>query len=544
MFTPFSTKPFLLAWIALSLLNVVWSAPTSDNSTEAEDAPGRLYRWIAIACGAVINIFIGGYAGLTNILETEGRWTQRLEFVRDENKWWSGMSTIVLTAFAMDVAAFSKGESVDATILLLAAEVGIVVFVYVVQGTLHAEFRLIVWLAWTGNSRTGCDLLEGAKIGGILVSGRRGAQLVQRKPRYESKVEIPGYGAMFSPKIKQDLMTVLKQTPETERRTADEVFGFVEVNGIVKKFVYPQQELGQSKVSILWGGGSCELFSRRVSRGITGYTLDRIRSSYSLINVDEKKWMFVAGGIVSRNKGLYPWKLMCGLVEGAVFIDEVETTSKWRPRSAKTSRSQYLIESKAQFGGLGDGFCSAVVEIALLMQDVPNSMVIRALRGNVEQQPSEKLWRIQELFEGMELQRAMYESQYMTLCAKFNWYSKTNDERPDLLMGMMYATHKNWSYTLGGDEQGVREIVERELAGLLDHPFTIKSHLDTLINLGAYLGIPKGNRREVISRVRSKFAEEGALWTMFSEEFMEPVEEKSEKPEIPQRPESSIVDLE
>ncbi|KAF9931225.1 hypothetical protein BGZ67_005422 [Mortierella alpina] len=412
----------------------------------------------------------------------------------------------------MDVAAFSKGESVDATILLLAAEVGVVVFVYVVQGTLHAEFRHIVWLAWTGNSRTGCDLLEGAKIAAILASGNRGAHLAERKPRYESKVDIPGYGAMFSPKIKQDLMTVLKQTPETERRTADEVFG--------------------------------------VSRGITGYTLERIRSSYSLINVDEKKWMFVAGGIVSRNKGLYPWKLMCGLVEGAVFIDEVETTSKWRPRSAKTSRSQYLIESTAQFGGLGEGFCLAVVEIALLMQDIPNSIVIRALKGNVEQQQSEKMWRIQKLFEGMELQRAMYECQYMTLCAKLNWYSKTNDERPDLIMGMMYAAYQNWSYTLGGDEQGVREIVEKEIAGLLDHKFTVKSHLDTLINLGAYLGIPKGNRREVISRVSNKFFEGGVLWTIFTEDTTVHAKDESEKPEIPEkperpeRPESSFVDLE
>ncbi|KAF9946823.1 hypothetical protein BGZ72_011103, partial [Mortierella alpina] len=505
-----------------------------DNSTEADDAPGRVYRWIAIASGAVINIFIGGYAGLTNILETEGRWTQRLEFVRDENKWWAGMSTIVLTAFAMDVAAFSKGESVDATILLLAAEVGIVVFLYVVQGTLHAEFRHIVWLAWTGNSRTGCDLLEGSKIGTLLASGDRGANFADTKPRYESKVDIPGYGAMFSPKIKQDLMTVLKQTPETERRSADEVFGYVDVNKPVRKFIYPQQQLDQTKVSILWGGRNCELFSQRVSRGITGYTLERIRSSYSLINVDEKKWMFVAGGIVSRNKGLYPWRLMCGLVEQPVLIDEVETTSKWRPRSAKTSRSQYLIEAKAQFGGLGDGFCLAVAEIALLMQDMPNSYVIRALRGNVEQQQSEKMWEIQELFDSMELQTAMYECQYMTLCAKLNWYCKANDERPDLIMGMMYAAYKSLSYTLGGDEQSVLKIIRRELVGL-GHDFTVKTNIDTFINLAAYLGIPKGNRRAVISTVRSKFAESGALWAIFTE---------NGTPSAGGKPESSFVDLE
>ncbi|KAI7831368.1 hypothetical protein BC939DRAFT_184315 [Gamsiella multidivaricata] len=265
--------------------------------------------------------------------------------------------------------------------------------------------------------RTGCDLPEGAKIRDILSSDNRGSSITDKKLRYESKVDIPGYGAVFSSKIKQDLMTALKQSEQTGKKTAAEIFGYVESHNLARNFVYPQHRSNQSKVSILWGGENCDLFSRRVSRGITGYTLERIRSSYSLINVDEKKWMFVAGGIVSRNKGLYPKELIYGLSAGT---DEVETTSKWRPRSAKTSRSQYDAESKTQFSGLGSAFCSAVVEIALLMQDIPNGVVIKALKGNVEQQQSQKMWQVRKLIDSIELQEAMYVCQYMTLCAKLN----------------------------------------------------------------------------------------------------------------------------
>ncbi|KAG0197833.1 hypothetical protein BGX28_008657 [Mortierella sp. GBA30] len=533
--------------------------PASAAAIEMDDKSGRLYRWIAIGCGAIINITIGGYAGLTNILETQGRWTQRLEFVKDESKWWIVMSTIVLIAFTMDVMAFSKGESVDATILLLAAEVGIVLFIYVVQGTLHAEFRRLLWLAWTGSSRTGCGVLEAAMIKG-LVPDRRGLSLTmtmtmkkqqqqQSVAQFESSVDIPGYGTVLSPKIKQDLVTILKHradnttNTENDKKTIAEVF--IEIGPSAKKFVYPPHEDGQTKVSILWGG-------------ITGYTLDRIRSSYSLVNVDESKWMFVAGGIVARNKGLKAASLICGLTTtttinttntttggtiggGGVstaavtttvptaaatttttlntrLIDEVETTSKWRPRQAKTSRSRYAQESNAQFSGLGQPFCAAVVEIALLMQDLPNHIIIKALQANVEQQSCEKMWEIQTLFENNSdssgsciiIQDAMYVCQYMTFCAKLNWYGE-NDERPDLIMGLMYATFKKLNWTFGtADERGLSKILGKELQGL-DLQMAGRKTVDILVCLGAYLGIEESLRQQVIADLSSKFATNGAV---------------------------------
>ncbi|KAF9123453.1 hypothetical protein BGW39_008962, partial [Mortierella sp. 14UC] len=158
-------------------------SPASAAAVDTEDKSGRVYRRIAIACGAVINIIIGGYAGLTNVLETEGRWTQRLEFVKDESKWWTGMSTIVLVALSVDVVAFSKGESVDATILLLAAEVGIVIFIY-------------VELSLTTASTTSTT--------------KKKQHQQQPVAKFESSVNIPGYGAVLSHKIKYDLVTVLK----------------------------------------------------------------------------------------------------------------------------------------------------------------------------------------------------------------------------------------------------------------------------------------------------------------------------------------------
>ncbi|KAG0360401.1 hypothetical protein BGZ54_009572 [Gamsiella multidivaricata] len=226
--------------------------------------------------------------------------------------------------------------------------------------------------------------------------------------------------------------------------------------------------------------------------------------------------MFVAGGIVSRNKGLYPKELIYGLSAGT---DEVETTSKWRPRSAKTSRSQYDAESKTQFSGLGSAFCSAVVEIALLMQDIPNGVVIKALKGNVEQQQSQKMWQVRKLIDSIELQEAMYVCQYMTLCAKLNWYGE-NDERPDLLMGMMYATYRGLNYAVSENEEHLSDIVKivkRELKGL-DLDSKGKTDFDTLICLGAYLGIHKDNRENVISEMSSKFPPESEIRTIFSKD--------------------------
>ncbi|KAF9133701.1 hypothetical protein BGX30_012192 [Mortierella sp. GBA39] len=580
------TKIHLTVAVALAILQVVGSAPPTDSpdlplasaaALDTEDKSGRIYRWIAIGCGAIINIIIGGYAGLTNILETEGRWTQRLEFVKDESKWWTGMSTIVLVAFAMDLVAFSKGESVDATILLLAAEVGFVIFIYVVQGTLHAEFRHLLWLAWTGNSRTGCGGLEAAMMKG-LITDRRGLSLTtttekrqRQQPaiQFESSVDIPGYGAVLSPKIKQDLVTVLKRraenttTTRNDDKTAPEVVAeiFTEIGSTpsAKNFIYPPHQVDQTKMSILWGGGNCGLFSPRVSRGITGYTLDRIRSSYSLVNVDESKWMFVAGGIVARNKGLNPAKMICGLTTttgggerggekrggastAAVsttvpqaqatatttlnmkLIDEVETTSKWRPRQAKSSRSRYAQESNAQFSGLGQPFCTSVVEIALLMQDIPNRILVKALLANVEQQSCEKMWRIQALFDSdnssnsssIVIQDAMYVCQYMTFCAKLNWYGK-NDERPDLIMGLLYASFKNLDWTIGYTDEGqLSDILREELRGL-DLGAMGKKTVNILVYLGAYLGIEATLRQRVIDNLFSKFATNGAVQRVLSE---------------------------
>ncbi|KAK3841028.1 MAG: hypothetical protein J3R72DRAFT_446376 [Linnemannia gamsii] len=563
------TKMHLAVAVALVILQFVGSAPPSDcpdcpdlppalaATFDKDDQSGRLYRWIAIGCGAIINIIIGGYAGLTNLLETEGRWTQRLEFVKDESKWWTGMSTIVLVAFAMDLMAFSKGESVDATILLLAAEVGIVIFIYVVQGTLHAEFRMLLWLAWTGSSRTGCGVLEAAMMNdlvtdilGLSSTTTEKQQQRQQAALFESSVDIPGYGAVFSPKIKQDLVTVLKHraantpTTENDEKTVADIFTEIGFASPAKKFIYPPHQVNQTKVSILWGGGNCGLFSRRASRGITGYTLDRIRSSYSLVHVDESKWMFVAGGIVARNKGLNPISLICGLTATSTatidtatttvtnaatmtttlnikLIDEVETTSKWRPRPAKTSRSRYALESNAQFSGLGQPFCTAVVEIALLMQDVPNRIVVKALQANVEQQSSEKMWRIHALFNSnsscMVIQDAMYVCQYMTFCAKLNWYGK-NEERPDLIMGLMYTSFKKLNWTIGDvDEVELSMILRDELEGL-DLGGVGRKNVDILVCLGAYLGIEASLRRQVIAEMFSKFALNGAVQRVLSED--------------------------
>jgi len=278
--------------------------------------------------------------------------------------------------------------------------------------------------------------------------------------------------------------------------------------------------------------------------------------------------MFVAGGIVARNKGLEPGRLICGLTttttidttntttggttggggrEGVStaavvatvpnaaaittttlhlkLIDEVETTSKWRPRQAKTSRSRYAQESNAQFSGLGQPFCTAVVEIALLMQDIPNRVVVKALQANVEQQSCEKMWKIQAIFDSnsssksssIVIQDAMYVCQYMTFCAKLNWYGE-NDVRPDLIMGLMYASFKKLDWTIGGADEGkLSEILREELGGL-DLRVTGRKNVDILVSLGAYLGIEARLRQQVIADLSSKFAENGAVQNVFFED--------------------------
>ncbi|KAG0370928.1 hypothetical protein BGX24_001888 [Mortierella sp. AD032] len=266
----------------------------------------------------------------------------------------------------MDLMAFSKGESVDATILLLAAEVGIAAMMNdLVTDTL-------------GLSSTTTEKQQQRQLAAL----------------FESSVDIPGYGALFSPKIKQDLVTVLKHraanttTTENDEKTVGEIFTEIGFASSAKKFIYPPHQDNQTKVSILWEVGTVVCSREELTEALRIYT------------------------------GQDP------VVIFARLIDEVETTSQWRPRPAKTSRSRYALESNAQFSGLGQPFCTAVVEIALLMQDVPNRIVVKALQANVEQQSSEKMWKIHALFNSnsccVVIQDAMYVCQYMTSCAKLN----------------------------------------------------------------------------------------------------------------------------
>lgn len=153
--------------------------------------------------------------------------------------------------------------------------------------------------------------------------------------------------------------------------------------------------------------------------------LNLLRSSPRTADGYDGRGIAIAMGILGRNKGLQPWRLVyhstpqiCSLLENA---------STWSPRPSKVLRSFYQQALDAQYHRLEECFVNAAVELALLAIDTPNQEMNRWLTYGLEQQSTDTAELVADAAftaDGDDGRTAalvaMYESSYVAMIVSLN----------------------------------------------------------------------------------------------------------------------------
>ncbi|KAJ9650045.1 hypothetical protein H2198_010633 [Neophaeococcomyces mojaviensis] len=188
--------------------------------------------------------------------------------------------------------------------------------------------------------------------------------------------------------------------------------------------VYHNAQKDSDTVSILWGRQ--QGFLPRVSRAVASMPIGLLKSSPTTIDGYDGKGLTNAMGILGRNKGLEPWTLI--FKHDATISSHMESASTWAPRPAKVLRSFYKVTLKSQYGGLGDDYVNATVELALIMSDMPHWAINRWLCTGLEHQSLEvnKLLAEEILPSASEDEKvaalsAHYQSSYVAMIVSLNY---------------------------------------------------------------------------------------------------------------------------
>ncbi|KAJ3335915.1 UAA transporter [Gonapodya sp. JEL0774] len=371
------------AAIAVALLVILDWAPTVDaqdpNSISVSLGQATWVNYAAIGIGALSNLLIGGYSAIATQIELSDMWTVRMYMYTVEHWWWGVASIAVTLAFAFSMVQLFTGSGNDVTVLFLSLQFSVTVFGYGIQSWVQKEYRRVAWLAWSGPSRTGMDLDDAE----ILRSSRRPyrspRQLVLDERRINPVERFLNVLPMNWGKMHwADVGHVAKALCEARR----EGFPDREGNDTVSVYeVYDGQNLHRR--SVLWGGPKQKLFKQRVSRSISMFKPSELEDIYTLRAGCRIRSEFVASGILGRNKGLEPHKLLCALANHH-WRNMVEEISVWKPRSAKVRRSLCREYMRGGFSGLGEQYIEAAAELAILIEDVPQRKLVEWLKLSLE----------------------------------------------------------------------------------------------------------------------------------------------------------------
>jgi hypothetical protein len=145
-------------------------------------------------------------------------------------------------------------------------------------------------------------------------------------------------------------------------------------------------------------------------------------------------------GILGRNKGLQPWKLVYR--SSPQTANQLENSSTWTPRPSKVLRSFYKQSLHSQYYGLGTEFVDAAVELALLVLDMPSKDINRWLSFGLEHQSVDVTNLLSNLAksvdQGSERAAALaahYESSYVAMIVSLNALNPSYIQigRPELI---------------------------------------------------------------------------------------------------------------
>ncbi|CAD7698921.1 unnamed protein product [Ostreobium quekettii] len=388
----------------------------------------RAMRASAIAIGATTNVAVAVGISLANAVHLNGRWSLRLWMLLQEWWYWLLASVLVTVALACAIVAFEGGEDVDTTILVLAAEMAVFIATFAVRAYQIHTRKVLIYKAWTGMSRSGRGLQDAWVAHmppGLWHSALRYCQ--HDDPNVtpiESKFNPSNWVAWYTGKTRLDPGVVMDQLRCSERVPGDlrDIMQNTKTQQAKEKGYidyYPQ--IGDGRLSILWGGRNSKLFQVRASRGIISYSVALVTETYSYTRESDHTWAFIAGGALARNKGLRPFELrfMSDAQYPTALLGQVEMWSSWYPRPAKTRRTKVHAVMKAQFGGLGERYVNAATELSLLMEDVDNAWLIRWFNSACEHQELATAWD-QCAEGGEEWQRELYLCSYVSMMVSLN----------------------------------------------------------------------------------------------------------------------------
>ncbi|MCJ1261439.1 hypothetical protein MMC22_001303 [Lobaria immixta] len=381
---------------------------------------GRAFFWISIGL-AVLTAFLQGLVtALALMTEASARWTFRFRLALLEHWWWSMVSILLIASLVTVMLSFASGNGGDAiSVLALSSATFLAMVRYTLPAWQHRHYARTRWLAWTGPSRTSIKR-EKQKFCGDMQAWRRLIAENAQKLSQLQPTPSDDYGWRLWPVsgIGHDPADVLTFLDPNSASPVEMEKGQHPVG------VYFNADENSNNVSLLWGPD--QGFRRVISRAVSSMPLGLLQSNPTIVDGYEGKGLTKAMGILGRNKGLQPWRLVFRL-DSAVST-HMESASTWTPRPAKVLRSFYKSTLKAQYGGLGDDYVSATVELALIMADMPHWAINRWLSERLEHQSLQQNMFLAQtaLFTATEEERhaaltAHYESSYVSMILSLNY---------------------------------------------------------------------------------------------------------------------------
>lgn len=438
--------------------------------------------WTSIGLAVVTSFWQGLITTIVAIAEDQGMWTFRFRIALYEHSWWTTVSTMLFASFVLLVFSFLAGNSSNSLgVLTLSTATAIAIVRYTVPAWRNRAYIRLRWLAWTGPSRTGLVAAH-KKYCGSKADWKRIQDAPRAQPITPTLSDDWGWAIIPPTGIWQDPTDLLKDVDESALSCA----GKVTVDGQLGR-VY-NDGYNDGRVSLLWG--EKEGFRRRLSRAINSVPSSLRKSIPSTFDGFGGTGLCLAMGILGRNKGLHPSKLVYGTFEptqdlqgGTIrkinfkVVAELEKTSAWYPRPNKVMRSFYQKAMEEQYSGLGPEFVAVAVELALILLDCPSSATMRWLQQSLEQQSIEVNHALSNPAAGSirasdaELQ-TLYRASYTSMILSINYFNQSRPDtgadarRPDLSCFALLWLAEGGSEPQWWKEPWVKERLTREANSL------------------------------------------------------------------------------
>lgn len=326
-----------------------------------------------------------------------------------------------------------------------------------------AESRRYVhvrWQAWAGSSRTGIPFHLARYVGD---------ESDWQSLRQSCSSQLPAHPVESFLSLVSPLSQGMVEDPTallTARFTADENMDTIWLpRSEGRAGVYAPTSEPERSISLLWG--SSLGFRPRCSRGIISIPTRYLGFRPTLANGLDARPICIAHGILARNKGLEPQRLICNLSSPQLLRTFEENSVLW-PRPAKTLRSFYREEFTKSFSGLGNAYITAATELALLIADMKYPVLQDWLCAELEHQDLRLNNRVADLGATTEDLDRLYRCHYAAMLVSLSLHKAGQRIRPELLVFARLARSEGVEASapwLEAEDMQQRMAEERAFAG-------------------------------------------------------------------------------